>query len=65
MIAVIQQNGLHLTIHPGFSLDKELGVFRGQVLYGDEELTLCVTKERMHQALEVAFSTDADIESLF
>jgi hypothetical protein len=47
MIAVIQQNGLQLTIHPGFSLDKEQGVFRGQVLYGDEELMLCVTKERM------------------
>jgi hypothetical protein len=65
MIAIIQQNGLHLTIHPGFSLDKEQGVFRGQVIYGDEELTVCVTKERMRQALEVAFTTDADIEPLF
>jgi hypothetical protein len=65
MIAVIQQNGLHLAIHPGFSLDQELGVFWGQVIYGDEELTLCITKERMRQALEVAFTTDSDIEPLF
>lgn len=30
-----------------------------------EEVTVCVTKERMRQALEVAFTTDADIEPLF
>jgi hypothetical protein len=65
MIAVVQQNGLQITILPGFSLDSEQGVFKGQVLYGDEVLTLCVTKGCMCRSLVLAFEQDADIEQLF
>jgi hypothetical protein len=65
MIAIVQQYGLHITILPGFSLDKEQGVFKGQVLYGDEVLTLCVTKECMRRSLVEAFEKDGDIEQLF
>jgi hypothetical protein len=65
MIAVVQQDGLQMTILPGFSLDREQGVFKGQVAYGDEVLTLCVTKEWMRRSLEAAFETDAEIEQLF
>jgi Fe-S cluster assembly ATPase SufC len=65
MIAVVQQNGLQITILPGFSLDSEQGVFKGQVLYGDEVLTLCVTKERVRQSLALAFEQGTDIEQLF
>lgn len=66
MIAVVKQDGLHITILPGFSFDKEANLFKGQVIYGDEILTLCVTKERMRRALTLAFEEeDADIEQLF
>jgi len=65
MIAVIQQDGLQMTLLPGFSLDKEHNVFKGQVLYGDEVLTLCVTKECMRQSLALAFEQNADSERLF
>jgi hypothetical protein len=65
MIAVVKQDGLHITILPGFSLDKEQNVFKGQVLYGDEVLTLCVTKECMRRSLALAFEEDTDIEQLF
>lgn len=65
MIAVIQQTGLQLTILPGFTLDKEQGIFKGQVLYGDEVLTLCITKECMRRSLALAFEQDRDIEQLF
>ena len=65
MIAIVKQDGLHLTILPGFSLDKGQNVFKGQVLYGDEILTICVKKERMRQALVIAFQEDADVEQIF
>ena len=66
MITVVKQEGLHITILPGFSLDKEQDVFKGQVLYGDEVLTLCVTKERMRRSLALAFQEgDTDIEQFF
>jgi hypothetical protein len=65
MIAVVQQNGLQITLLPGFSLDNEQNIFKGQVLYGDEVLTLCVTKECMRRSLALAFEQDTDIEPLF
>ena len=65
MIAVVQQQGLHLTIGAGFSFDRAQGVFKGQVAYGDEVLTVCVTKAWMLRAIEIAFATDADLESVF
>jgi hypothetical protein len=65
MIAVVQQKGLQLTIGPGFSFDREQGVFKGQVAYGDEVLTVCVTKAWMLRAVEIAFATDTDLETVF
>ena len=66
MIAVVKQDGLHITILPGFSFDKEQNVFKGQVLYGDEILTLCITKECMRRSLALAFEEEeTNIERLF
>ena len=65
MIAVIHQQGLYCTIGPGFSFDHTQSVFKGQVAYGDEVLTLCVTKTWMLRAIDIAFATETDLETVF
>lgn len=65
MLASVRQSGLQWTVIPGFTWDGEQRLFRGQVLYGDEILTLCVTKDRMQRSLTSFFEIDADIEQLF
>lgn len=65
MLASFQQEGLQVTITPGLTWDSEQRVFKGQVLYGDEILTLCITKERMQNALNTYLNDNADIEPLF
>ncbi|SRR6266487_1102485 len=65
MLASVQQDGLKMTVTPGFTWDNELRIFRGPVLYGDEILTLCVTKERMQLSINSCLDADEDIELLF
>ena len=65
MLASVQQDGLNMTITPGFTWDSEEQVFKGPVLYGDEILMLCVKKERMQRALTGCFEINGDIEQLF
>jgi hypothetical protein len=65
MLASIKHEGLHITITPGFTWDDEQHIFRGEVLYGDEIITLCVTKGRMQRTINAALETNTDIEQLF
>jgi hypothetical protein len=65
MLTSVQQDGLKMTVTPGFTWDNEQGIFRGSVLYGDEILTLCITKERMRRSINSCLDADEDIESLF
>jgi hypothetical protein len=65
MLASVVQDGLKMTVTPGFSWDEEMHVFRGPVLYGDEILTLCVTRERMQRSINSNLDADEDIEALF
>lgn len=65
MLASVKNEGLNLTITPGFTWDEEQHVFKGEVLYGDEILTICIIKERMQRSINAAFETDTNIERLF
>jgi hypothetical protein len=65
MLSSVEQDGLKMTVTPGFSWDGEQRVFKGPVLYGDEILVLCVTRERMQRMLNACLDRDSDIESLF
>jgi hypothetical protein len=65
MLASVLQDGLKMTVTPGFSWDKEMHVFRGPILYGDEILSLCVTRERMQRSINGCLDADEDIEALF
>lgn len=65
MLASIQQDGLKMTVTPGFTWDSEQHIFKGPVLYGDEILTLCITRERMQRSIMSYLDADEDIESLF
>jgi hypothetical protein len=65
MLASVLQDGLKMTVTPGFTWDSEARLFRGPVLYGDEILTLCVTRERMQRSLNACLDVDEDIEALF
>jgi hypothetical protein len=65
MLSSVEQIGLKMTITPGFSWDSEQHVFKGPVLYGDEMLVLCVSRERMQRSLNSCLDSNDDIESLF
>lgn len=65
MLASVLHEGLTISVTPGFTWDEDERVFKGEVLYGDELLTLCVTKERMQRSLNAAFEANTNIESLF
>jgi hypothetical protein len=65
MLASIKQHGLTMAIIPGFLWDEEQRIFKGSVLYGDETLTLCVTRQRMQRRLNECLDADSDIEQLF
>jgi hypothetical protein len=65
MLASVTHEGLIMTVKPGFTWDGDDGVFKGEVLYGDELLTLCVTRDRMQRSLNAMFSANGDIEELF
>ena len=65
MLASVLQDGLKMTVTPGFSWDNEMCVFRGPILYGDEILTLCVTRERMQRSINACLDANEDIEALF
>ncbi len=65
MLASVQQDGLKMTITPGFTWDNEQRIFKGPVLYGDEILTLCISRERMQRSIVNSLEVDEDIESLF
>ncbi|MBO0789966.1 MAG: hypothetical protein J2P36_03325, partial [Ktedonobacteraceae bacterium] len=65
MLASIRHEGLTIIVRPGFTWDGEQRVFKGEVLYGDELLTLCITGERMQRSLNAAFEVNANIEDLF
>jgi hypothetical protein len=65
MLSSVEQDGLKMTVTPGFSWDSEQKVFKGPVLYGDEILVLCVTRERMQRLLNSCLDGDEDIEPLF
>ncbi|MBV9613962.1 MAG: hypothetical protein JO031_00730, partial [Ktedonobacteraceae bacterium] len=65
MLASVLQDGLRMTITPGFTWDNEQRIFKGPVLYGDEILTLCITRERMQRSIVNCLDADEDIESLF
>lgn len=65
MLASVKHEGLNMTISPGFTWDGEQQVFRGEVLYGDEILVICVTKERMSRSITAVFEANTDIEALF
>jgi hypothetical protein len=65
MLSSVEQDGLKMTVMPGFSWDSEQHVFKGPVLYGDEILVLCVTRERMQRTLNTCLDNDNDIEPFF
>ncbi|HEY7418203.1 MAG TPA: hypothetical protein VH593_23690 [Ktedonobacteraceae bacterium] len=65
MLASVKNEGLNLTITPGFTWDEEQLIFKGEVLYGDEVLTICISKERMQRSINAAFETNTSIEQLF
>jgi hypothetical protein len=65
MLASIKQHGLKMTIIPGFLWDEEQQIFKGSVLYGDETLTLCVTRLRMQRKLNEYLDASDNIEPLF
>ena len=65
MISSVEQNGLKMTVTPGFSWDSEQRIFKGPVLYGDEILVLCVTRERMQRTLNTCLEGESDIEPFF
>ncbi|MBV9231508.1 MAG: hypothetical protein JOZ18_19525 [Chloroflexi bacterium] len=65
MLASIKQEGLKMTLTPGFTWDPELRIFKGPILYGDELFSLCVIKERMQRSLNDCLHADMDIEQLF
>jgi hypothetical protein len=65
MLAYVKQDGLTITITPGFTWDEATSRFKGEVLYGDEILTICITKERMQRSLNATFEANSNIESLF
>lgn len=65
MLASVKQEGLTMTVVPGFTWDPEQCIFKGPVLYGDEILTLCVTRECMQVALVNSLKVNEDIEPLF
>jgi hypothetical protein len=65
MLASVQQDGLKMTVTPGFTWDSEQCIFKGPVLYGDEILTLCIRRERMQRSIMSCLDADKDIESLF
>lgn len=65
MLAYVKQDGLNITITPGFTWDEETSLFKGEVLYGDEVLTICITKDRMQRSINAAFEANSSIESLF
>jgi hypothetical protein len=65
MLASIKQHGLHMTITPGFVWDEEQHIFKGSVLYGDETLTLCVTRARMQDRIHQCLEANENIEPLF
>ncbi len=65
MLSSVEQDGLKMTVNPGFSWDDEQHVFKGPVLYGDEILILCVARERMQRTLNSCLDIDSNIESLF
>jgi len=65
MLALIKQRGLKMTIIPGFLWDEEQHIFKGSVLYGDETLTLCITRQRMQRRLNECLDANDNIEQLF
>jgi hypothetical protein len=65
MLASIKQHGLKMTIIPGFTWDEEQHIFKGSVLYGDEVLTLCVTRQRMQRRINECLEANEDIEQMF
>lgn len=65
MLASIKQQGLKMTIIPGFLWDGEHHIFKGTVLYGDETLMLCVTRQRMQRRLNECLDAKENIEQLF
>jgi len=65
MLASVQQEGLTMTIVPGFTWDPEQCIFKGPVLYGDEILTLCITRDRMQRAITSNLDANENIEPLF
>jgi hypothetical protein len=65
MLSSVEQEGLKMTVIPGFSWDSEQRLFKGPVIYGDEILVLCVSRERMQRTLNSCLEIDGDIEPLF
>lgn len=65
MLACVKQDGLNITITPGLTWDEETSLFKGEVLYGDEILTICITKDRMQRSINAAFEANGNLESLF
>ncbi len=65
MLASIKQHGLQMTITPGFLWDEGQHVFKGSALYGDETLTICITRTRMQERINHCLDAGEDIEPLF